>query len=125
MWGPPLIGFLAGGVFLRGADLVLPCLHPGHSVPEAEGVETSWRRSVLLVLAITLHNIPEGLAVGVAFGAVKASNRSSVRFNSRWITTLLTRWLPVNSRRRYRHESTAREHFQKKVNEKVKKSFNC
>src|ERR687889_2777756 len=68
MWVPPLIGFLAGGVFLRALDLVLPHLHPGHET--AEGMPTSWRRSVLLVSAITLHNIPEGLAVGVAFGAV-------------------------------------------------------
>lgn len=67
---PPLIGFLLGGVFLRGLDLLLPHLHPGLSMSEAEGVETKWRRSVLLVSAITLHNIPEGLAVGVAFGAV-------------------------------------------------------
>jgi ZIP family zinc transporter len=67
---PPLIGFLLGGVFLRLLDRVLPHLHPGLSMSEAEGVETRWRRSVLLVSAITLHNIPEGLAVGVAFGAV-------------------------------------------------------
>ena len=70
MWVPPLIGFLAGGVFLRALDLVLPHLHPGHET--AEGMPTSWRRSVLLVSAITLHNIPEGLAVGVAFGAAAA-----------------------------------------------------
>lgn len=69
-WLPPLIGFLLGGVFLRGLDLTLPHLHPGMKMSEAEGVETTWRRSVLLVSAITLHNIPEGLAIGVAFGAV-------------------------------------------------------
>lgn len=67
-WIPPVIGFLVGGIFLRGLDLVLPHLHPG--MAKAEGVPTSWRRSVLLVSAITLHNIPEGLAVGVTFGAV-------------------------------------------------------
>ncbi len=72
MWVPPLIGFLAGGVFLRCLDLVLPHLHPGHPMKDAEGLHTSWRRSVLLVSAITLHNIPEGLAVGVAFGAAAA-----------------------------------------------------
>jgi ZIP family zinc transporter len=66
---PPLIGFLLGGAFLRGVDLVLPHLHPGAPMSEAEGIPTTWRRSVLLVLAITLHNLPEGLAVGVAFGA--------------------------------------------------------
>ena len=72
VWVPPVVGFLAGGVFLRALDSVLPHLHPGDEPEEAEGVETSWRRSVLLVSAITLHNIPEGLAVGVAFGAVAA-----------------------------------------------------
>lgn len=69
-WVPPVIGFLAGGVFLRLLDRVLPHLHPGMKMYEAEGIHTSWRRSVLLVSAITLHNIPEGLAVGVTFGAV-------------------------------------------------------
>jgi ZIP family zinc transporter len=72
MWIPPLIGFLAGGIFLRALDLVLPHLHPGRKLEDAEGIHTSWRRSVLLVSAITLHNIPEGLAVGVAFGAAAA-----------------------------------------------------
>jgi len=69
-WIPAVIGFLLGGVFLRGIDLVLPHLHLDKPLEEAEGIPTTWRRSVLLVLAITLHNIPEGLAVGVAFGAV-------------------------------------------------------
>lgn len=72
VWVPPVVGFLAGRVFLRGLDSVLPHLHPGDEVRDAEGIKTSWRRSVLLVSAITLHNIPEGLAVGVAFGAVAA-----------------------------------------------------
>ena len=72
MWVPPLIGFLAGGIFLRALDLVLPHLHPGHKMKDAEGIQTGWRRSVLLVSAITLHNIPEGVAVGVAFGAAAA-----------------------------------------------------
>jgi len=70
VWVPPVIGFMAGGLFLRGLDGVLPHLHPGMKVSEAEGLHTTWRRSVLLVSAITLHNIPEGLAIGVAFGAV-------------------------------------------------------
>jgi ZIP family zinc transporter len=69
-WVPPVIGFLVGGIFLRLLDRVLPHLHPGMKLSEAEGIETSWRRSMLLVSAITLHNIPEGLAIGVAFGAV-------------------------------------------------------
>jgi len=66
VWVPPVIGFLAGGVCLR----LLPHLHPGLKSSEAEGIHTSWRRSVLLVSAITLHNVPEGLAMGVTFGAV-------------------------------------------------------
>ncbi len=68
-WLPATIGFLAGGICLYLVDKVLPHLHIGLDVSRAEGVKTSWQRSVLLVSAITLHNIPEGLAVGVAFGA--------------------------------------------------------
>jgi len=71
-WIPAVIGFLAGGAFLWSVDKILPHLHLGFPIEEAEGIKTSWHRSVLLVLAITLHNIPEGLAVGVAFGAVAA-----------------------------------------------------
>ena len=70
VWMPAVIGFLLGGGFLYGVDKLLPHLHPGEKDPE--GIKTSWQRSVLLVFAITLHNIPEGLAVGVAFGAVHA-----------------------------------------------------
>lgn len=69
MWVPPAVGFLLGGVVLRLIDRVLPHLHLGYPMREAEGIKTSWQRSVLLVTAITLHNFPEGLAVGVAFGA--------------------------------------------------------
>ena len=69
-WKPAAIGFLLGGIFLYGIDKVLPHLHPGLDISQAEGVKTSWQRSVLLVLAITLHNIPEGLAVGVGFGVL-------------------------------------------------------
>jgi ZIP family zinc transporter len=71
-WVPATSGFLLGGAFLWLIDKILPHLHPGFPIEEAEGVSTSWRRSVLLVLAITIHNIPEGLAVGVAFGALAA-----------------------------------------------------
>ena len=69
-WFPALIGFLGGGAFLLLIDKLLPHLHLGLSTDKAEGIKTSWQRSVLLVLAITLHNIPEGLAVGIAFGAL-------------------------------------------------------
>jgi ZIP family zinc transporter len=71
-WLPAGVGFLLGGLFLWGVDRVLPHLHLGYPLEDAEGIKTNWQRSVLLVLAITLHNIPEGLAVGVAFGAVHA-----------------------------------------------------
>jgi ZIP family zinc transporter len=71
-WVPATIGFLLGGAFLWVVDKLLPHLHAGYPDEAAEGIKTSWERSVLLVLAITLHNIPEGLAVGVAFGAVAA-----------------------------------------------------
>lgn len=71
-WLPALIGFLAGGLFLKVVDSLLPHLHLGFKDSQAEGIKTHWQRSVLLVLAITLHNIPEGLAVGVAFGALAA-----------------------------------------------------
>lgn len=69
---PATSGFLLGGFFLWIIDKLLPHLHFGFSNNEAEGINTSWKRSVLLVLAITIHNIPEGLAVGVAFGALAA-----------------------------------------------------
>jgi len=71
-WVPAAVGFLLGGGFLRLIDMVLPHLHLGAPMEEAEGIPTTWRRVVLLILAITLHNFPEGLAVGVAFGAVAA-----------------------------------------------------
>lgn len=71
-WVPATIGFLLGGFFLWIVDKILPHLHLGFPMEEAEGINTSWQRSILLVLAITLHNIPEGLAVGVAFGALAA-----------------------------------------------------
>lgn len=71
-WVPAVAGFLLGGAFLWLIDHILPHLHIGLPETQAEGIKTHWRRSILLVLAITLHNFPEGLAVGVAFGAIAA-----------------------------------------------------
>lgn len=71
-WFPPAVGFLAGGFFIALLDRVLPHLHPGVPREAMEGIRTPWQRTVLLVLAITLHNFPEGLAVGIGFGAAAA-----------------------------------------------------
>ncbi len=71
-WLPPAAGFVLGAATLRLIDFVLPHLHGGLTMDKAEGVHTSWRRSTLLILAITLHNIPEGLAIGVVFGVAAA-----------------------------------------------------
>ena len=76
-WLPPLVGFLTGAGAMRVADWLLPHLHPFAPDSSAEGLSTTWHRTALLVLAITLHNIPEGLAVGVAFGAVGAGYGSA------------------------------------------------
>ena len=76
-WLPAAAGFLFGGACLWAIDKILPHVHLGFPMEQVEGISTSWRRSVLLVLAITLHNIPEGLAVGVAFGGVVAGVEST------------------------------------------------
>ena len=72
-WIPAAGGFLLGILFLTGLDSLLPHLHPGSAEPE--GVATSWKRTTLLVFAVTLHNIPEGMAVGLSF-ALAAQNGS-------------------------------------------------
>jgi ZIP family zinc transporter len=69
---PAAIGFALGALFLYALDQILPHLHINFPKDQAEGVSTAWHRTTLLVLAITLHNIPEGLAVGVLFGGVAA-----------------------------------------------------
>ena len=68
-WMPAAVGFLLGALFLFGLDKIMPHLHINFKEEEKEGVKTQWHRTTLLVLAITMHNIPEGLAVGVLFGA--------------------------------------------------------
>jgi zinc transporter, ZIP family len=68
-WFPATVGFVSGGIFLAGCNKLLPHLHLGQPLHQTQGIRSSWNRSVLLIMAITLHNIPEGLAVGVAFGA--------------------------------------------------------
>ncbi|GAB2763061.1 ZIP family metal transporter [Salinimicrobium soli] len=65
---PAVVGFALGAFFIFGLDKVLPHLHVNFKMSEKEGVKTPWHRSVLLTLAITMHNIPEGLAIGVLFG---------------------------------------------------------
>lgn len=69
---PAAVGFLLGAVFIYGLDKILPHLHINFKMSEAEGVKTPWHKTTLLTLAITMHNIPEGLAVGVLFGGVAA-----------------------------------------------------
>lgn len=76
-WFQATAGFLLGGLFVAAIDKVLPHLHLGLPKSEAEGIKTQWQRSILLVMAITLHNLPEGLAVGVAFGAIGAGQSAA------------------------------------------------
>lgn len=76
-WLPAAIGFLCGGVFFRMIDRLVPHLQLGFPIEKAEGIKTSWRRSTLLVLAMTIHNLPEGLAIGIAFGAAAAGSSSA------------------------------------------------
>jgi ZIP family zinc transporter len=75
-WFPAVVGFLVGGAALWAIDKSLPHLHLGFPLEESEGPKTSLRRAVLLVMAITMHNIPEGLAVGVAFGGIIAGSHT-------------------------------------------------
>ncbi len=72
-WIPAVIGFLAGGAFVMLLDMALPLIYKKMVIDKKTGTRTSWQRSVLLVFAITLHNIPEGLAIGVAFGALSTN----------------------------------------------------
>lgn len=73
-WFAPSLGFIVGVLFVGSLDRVLPHLHLWLPIQKAEGIKTNWQRSILLFLAITLHNLPEGLAIGVMFGAVAAGS---------------------------------------------------
>ncbi|MEG2171859.1 MAG: ZIP family metal transporter [Desulfovibrionaceae bacterium] len=84
-FGPPLIGLALGALFLRGLDKVLPHLH-GLSNTQ-EGLSTTWRRSILLVTAMALHHIPEGLAIGVGYGAAGVVE-ASISHSSAFVLTL-------------------------------------
>jgi len=81
-WIAPTIGFFMGALFLYGLDKIIPHLHLFGRREEAEGMSTNWRKTILLVLAIALHNIPEGLAVGVAFGAIASPELLGLGDNS-------------------------------------------
>jgi len=76
-WVPAAVGFTVGGLFIGIIDRTVPHLHLYFPMKEAEGIHTTWRKTTLLILAITIHNIPEGLAVGVAFGALAAGVESA------------------------------------------------
>jgi zinc transporter, ZIP family len=81
-WVPAAVGFMFGAGTLRVIDQFLPHLHPWLPIESAEGVKTHWQRATLLVMAITLHNIPEGLAVGVAFGAASIGAHAGATFTA-------------------------------------------
>ena len=75
---PPAVGFFFGALFMYFLDKSIPHLHIFGKIEEAEGPKTDLKKTSLLVLAIAIHNIPEGLAVGVAFGALASPEFSSV-----------------------------------------------
>ena len=74
-WIPAVFGFLGGALFLRLIDWLMPHIHMRKS--EREGLPSKWSRSTLLMLAVTLHNIPEGLAVGVVFGSLSSGESAT------------------------------------------------
>ncbi len=76
-WVPAAIGFLLGILFLLALDSIIPHLHPSHDQPE--GMKSNLHKSSMLVFAVTLHNIPEGMAVGIVFAGMLA-NASTVTF---------------------------------------------
>ena len=85
-WIPAAGGFVLGGLFLLVLDRLLAHLHPGESEPE--GVRSSFMRTTMLVFAVTLHNIPEGLAVGLACGLAAQGVDSAVTVTSAAVLAL-------------------------------------
>ena len=75
-WLPTAGGFALGVLFLLLMDMLLPHLHPG--AVEAEGRSSSWKRTTLMVAAVTLHNIPEGMAVGLTFALAAQQESASL-----------------------------------------------
>lgn len=75
-WVPAAVGFIMGGLFLRLIDMLIPHLHLGAPEESKEGPKTKLKRAWLMIFAVTIHNIPEGLAVGVAFGALANGGES-------------------------------------------------
>ncbi len=84
-WLPVTLGFLLGGFFIWLIDKILPHLNPSCPPDKAEGIKTPWHRNTLLILAITMHNIPEGLTIGVAFGAAAAGYQSASIASAVWL----------------------------------------
>jgi ZIP family zinc transporter len=84
-WLPVTVGFLLGGFFLWLLDKILPHLNPSCPPDKVEGIKTPWQRNTLLILAITMHNIPEGLTIGVAFGAAAAGFQSASLASAMWL----------------------------------------
>lgn len=88
-WIPAAGGFLLGVFFLIALDTYLPHLHPDCSNPgcnEAEGVSSSWKRTTLLVMAVTLHNIPEGMAVGLSFALAAQHGNDPALYTAAWLS---------------------------------------
>ncbi len=76
----PIFGFIMGAIFIRFLDVILPHLHIGHPLQDKEGIETHWHKAILFFSAVTLHNVPEGLALGTSFSDVSQHGINSSAF---------------------------------------------
>ena len=103
-WLPAAGGFALGALFLMVLDALMPHLHPGSS--EAEGVHTSFKRTTLLVLAVTLHNIPEGMAVGLACALAAGGGSSSVTLAGAMIYVVVEELIPEAHLGEHSHPGT-------------------